>query len=431
MHRIGLKGVDSDARPMSEVSREYTVVLAHGPADAAAAAAVVTELRARRQAVLAVEIGGSDAPLMEACAKLGGRGLFVIAQGERFGPERAESLREVLRDLGVPMSRSLALALVSDAAGASVFADRVVTLLRRITPGPEVGRTLPPAPPRPPAKPVAAVAKPVAARTDGTAALASVVAPPLDLRGASTNGYAVVPPSFDAEPRRADVPTSPGLANTAVVAMHAVGLRAATPNRRRVVAAVAGLAAVGVLALALLPPPAAEPTAVAPDARVAESETTAVPTSQPSSTSTPGSPPSVVAAPPPVASVVAIAPAQDAVPEAEDSEAIVSALRKREIRALDVFVVAPEAKKPADFAGASAYCKALELAGIRDWRLPEIGELMSMGRAKMLRKGSFWSTTKGDTFGDFRLVLVIKRERISAIPSGWDGGRVACVRERA
>ena len=430
MHRIGLKGVDSDARPMSEVSREYTVVLAHGPADAVAAAAVVTELRARRHAVLAVAIGGSDAPLMEACAKLGGRGLFVIAQGERFGPERAESLREVLRDLGVPMSRSLALALASDAAGASVFADRVVTLLRRIAPGPEVGRTLPPVPPRPPTKPVAAVAKPAAAVADGTVALASVVAPPPESRAAATNGYAVVPPSFDAEPRRADVPTSPGLANTAVVAMHAVGLRA-TPNRRRVVAAVAGLAAVGVLAWALLPRRPAEPIEVAPAARVAESETTAVPTSQPSATATPGSPPSVVAAPPPVASVVAIAPAQDAVPEAEDSEAIVSALRKREIRALDVFVVAPEAKKPADFAGASAYCKALEIAGIRDWRLPEIGELMSMSRAKMLRKGSFWSTTKGDTFGDFRLVLVIKRERISAIPSGWDGGRVACVRERA
>ena len=69
--------------------------------------------------------------------------------------------------------------------------------------------------------------------------------------------------------------------------------------------------------------------------------------------------------------------------------------------------------------------------GIRDWRLPEIGELISMSRAKMVRKGSFWSSTKGDTFGDLRLVLVIKRERISPIPSGWDGGRVICVRERA
>jgi hypothetical protein len=26
---------------------------------------------------------------------------------------------------------------------------------------------------------------------------------------------------------------------------------------------------------------------------------------------------------------------------------------------------------------------------------------------------------------------VVKRERISPIPAGWDGGRVICVRERA
>lgn len=132
----------------------------------------------------------------------------------------------------------------------------------------------------------------------------------------------------------------------------------------------------------------------------------------------------------PTAAVAAPAAEPAAAPAIEDSDVIVDALRKREIRALDVFVVAPESKRPADFAGASAFCGALKVAGIDEWRLPEIGELISMSRAKMVRKGSYWSSTKGDTFGDLRLVLVVKRERISPIPAGWDGGRVICVRER-
>jgi hypothetical protein len=120
-----------------------------------------------------------------------------------------------------------------------------------------------------------------------------------------------------------------------------------------------------------------------------------------------------------------------AAPAVEDAPEVVAALRKRDVRALDLVVIAPEAKKAADFAGASAYCDALVIGELDGWRLPEIGELLSISRAKIVRKGSFWSATKGDAFGDLRLVLVIKKERISPIPAVWDGGRVVCVRERA
>lgn len=379
---------------MAEGSREFTVVLAYGPADAAAAAALVDEFARRKQAVLPVAIVDSDAPLLEACAKLGGRGLFVIARGSGFAASRAESLREVLRDLGVPMSRSLVLAL--DGSGAMPFVDRVVNVLRRITSGTtEVGRTSPPPVPK-----------------------AATVAPMRDAPVGATAAidYAAVPPSFDAE-GRAGTPTAPGILHSAAVAVDASP--GVAPRRRRVALFAMAVASVAVLLWWALPTtPASGVPSNASEAAGPVADASTVPM-----------PPRPVP-PAPVPAVAAPAAEAAAAPAIEDSDVIVDALRKREIRALDVFVVAPESKKAADFAGASAFCSALKVAGIDQWRLPEIGELISMSRAKMVRKGSYWSSTKGDTFGDFRLVLVVKRERISPIPAGWDGGRVICVRER-
>lgn len=371
---------------MSNGAREFTVVLAHGPGDAAGAAAVVQELRARRQTVIPVVIEGSDAPLLEVCAQLGGRGLFVIARGTACNADRAESLREVLRDLGTPMSRSLVLGLDA-VGGARSFVDRVLTVLGRITGGTTDTRA-PLGPPRPP-PPRPRPAEPTVA------------------------SYAVVPPSFDA-PVETPVPATRPENHSTVISVDPPSIVAALP-RRRIAAGVTALAAAGVLGWLVASQP--EPSPPLPQAAAAVIPTPPAPTP--------------IAEPlPPTPTSVAMAPAEDVAPAVEDSEPIVTALKKREIRALDLFVVAPEANKPADFAGASAYCASLNVAGIGDWRLPDIGELLSMSRAKMVRKGSFWSATKGDTFGDLRLVLVIKRDRISAIPSGWDGGRVICVRER-
>jgi hypothetical protein len=377
---------------MAEGSREFTVVLAYGPTDAAAVAALVDEFARRKQTVLPVAIVDSDAPLLEACAKLGGRGLFVIARGSGFAASRAESLRVVLRDLGVPMSRSLVLAL--DGTGATPFVDRVVNVLRRITSGTEVGRTAPPVP-------KAATAAPMHDAAVGVTA-------PID--------YATVPPSFDAD-GRAGTPTAPGILHSAAIAVDASPRVA--PRGRRVALFATALASLAVLLWWALPAtPVSSVPSNATEAAGPVADASAVPM-----------PPRPVA---PAAVPAVAAPAAEAAtaPAIEDSDVIVDALRKREIRALDVFVVAPESKKAADFAGASAFCGALKVAGIDQWRLPEIGELISMSRAKMLRKGSYWSSTKGDTFGDFRLVLVVKRDRISPIPAGWDGGRVICVRER-
>ncbi|MBC8072182.1 MAG: hypothetical protein IAG13_27930, partial [Deltaproteobacteria bacterium] len=104
------------------------MVLAHAAIDAELAGRVADELTARGQLVERAALDDGDAPLLEACARAGGRGLFVVVRGGIDGA-RVDRLREVLRDLGVPMSRSLGLAL--DARGVTGFVERVITVARR------------------------------------------------------------------------------------------------------------------------------------------------------------------------------------------------------------------------------------------------------------------------------------------------------------
>jgi hypothetical protein len=359
----------------------FRVVLAHGRVDAELADGAASELRARGQHVDLVELGSDDAPLLEACARAGGRGLFVVARGAGLDGPRVDRLRQVLRDLGVPMSRSLALSL--DVATRKSFVDRVIIVARRIGAAAEGPPPVPApklAPPRPEPSTAAVLSPASEPRQDTVPPTRPVTAPHVHL-------------GADASTKRTRLPVALSAAVLGVAALVALSWgRSDEPT----IAALELRLDDDAPRLANAP---TIPTDAMPDASDDE------PTVEPEVT------------------------AAEAL--AEDAPVVVDALRKREIRALDVFVVSPEAKKAADFAGAQKYCEKLKIAGISDWRLPEIGELISMSRAKMVKKASFWSSTKGDTFGDLRLVLVIKRERISPIPSGWDGGRIICVRERA
>lgn len=371
----------------------FRVVLAHGRADAELAAGAAAELRSRGQQVELVELAADDAPLLEACARASGRGLFVVARGAGLDGPRGDRLRQVLRDLGVPMSRSLVLSL--DVATRRSFVDRVIIVARRIGAAAEG-----PAP----------AAAPKLKPSDSEASSAARVAVP-SLASAA-------PPSDTIAPARSETvpPSRPVTAPQVQLGGDAAHKRSRVPVA--LFAATLGIAALVALTNAREEPPISDlEYRVDEDApKLAHAPTI------PSTTMRTDDEP-----------IVEDEPAQVSAAEtlAEDAPAIVDALKKREIRALDVFIVSPEAKKAAEFAGAAKYCDKLKVAGIGDWRLPEIGELISMSRAKMVRKGSFWSSTKGDTFGDLRLVLVIKRERISPIPAGWDGGRIICVRERA
>jgi len=76
------------------------------------------------------------------------------------------------------------------------------------------------------------------------------------------------------------------------------------------------------------------------------------------------------------------------------------ALRQRAVRALDVLLVARRQSKPLAYDAAVQHCSTLDVQGIQGWRLPDVGELASLGEAGMLGRAMYWSQTAGDTFGD-------------------------------
>jgi hypothetical protein len=88
------------------------------------------------------------------------------------------------------------------------------------------------------------------------------------------------------------------------------------------------------------------------------------------------------------------------------------ALRSREVQALDILLVTTKTAGPLEYAAAADYCGGLEVAGLSKWRLPDIGELMSLSAAGMTSGGYHWSSTPADTFGDSHLVWYAKRSRV-------------------
>ncbi len=106
--------------------------------------------------------------------------------------------------------------------------------------------------------------------------------------------------------------------------------------------------------------------------------------------------------------------APDGAPEVpgEDQRTRVGrALRTRTVRALDVLLVSNTAG-PLSWEAAAEHCSGLDVEGISKWRLPEVGELMSLSGASMTESGYYWSSTPADTFGDARLAWYDRRSRV-------------------
>lgn len=163
---------------------------------------------------------------------------------------------------------------------------------------------------------------------------------------------------------------------------------------------------------------------------------------------TPDLPPPVAAAPVlPVtpAAVVVVAEEPTIVEPMVDEveiQSIYAGLVSQKFRALDILLVSPEPRKrkgkrifktpgKMSWVAATSYCDALEIGGVGDWRLPQVGELGSLTSGELLPDAKFWSETQGDTFGRSRVVWNTKTARMGTAPVRWTGGRVVCVRTLA
>jgi len=113
-----------------------------------------------------------------------------------------------------------------------------------------------------------------------------------------------------------------------------------------------------------------------------------------------------------------------------DSPAVAEALRNREVRALDLFVVALEGSDAMAHDSAVAYCAAMEVAGLSEWRVPMLGELNSVIEGGLAGKGTYWSSTLGDAFGDTRILVNARKNRMGAAKVGYEGASVLCIRDR-
>lgn len=105
---------------------------------------------------------------------------------------------------------------------------------------------------------------------------------------------------------------------------------------------------------------------------------------------------------------------------------VLAAIQRRNVRALDILLVQSKSAGVLAFQDAHDYCRTLEIDALADWRLPDIGELHSIGAADMLdSRTAYWSSTPGDTFGDAHLAFVPRRARVI---NGADKADVLCVR---
>lgn len=101
----------------------------------------------------------------------------------------------------------------------------------------------------------------------------------------------------------------------------------------------------------------------------------------------------------------------DDAPAPDGPTRIGHALRNRDVRSLDVLLVS-NTEGPLSWEAAKEHCGGLDLAGLGAWRLPEVGELMSLTGARMTASGYYWTSTPADTFGDAPLVWHARRSRV-------------------
>lgn len=114
---------------------------------------------------------------------------------------------------------------------------------------------------------------------------------------------------------------------------------------------------------------------------------------------------------------------------AAESRRVAAALDAKQLHALDSLLIRAGSRKPEAFADARKRCARLEVAGLQGWRLPSLDELRTLRRARMLRDGEYWSTSR------VRGTMLFTLSRDRTRPQERDGSDAEdvqglCVRQR-
>lgn len=115
---------------------------------------------------------------------------------------------------------------------------------------------------------------------------------------------------------------------------------------------------------------------------------------------------------------------------ASDVQLVAAALEARSIRALDSVLVDRQRSKRVGFDKAHARCEDREVDGVTGWRLPEIGELRSLSKKRMLPKGRYWTANAANLAGSHQVVWDAVHKHIAVAPRDSKRVRSVCVRDQ-
>lgn len=400
------------------MSDAKTVVLGCARSKRTLLAPVIEVLAGRGNPVEVVSgIEATDGPWEDALRRHGTRGVYLVCGDPELTLDRISRLRQAMAHAAIPAHRVWCGAADWDNPSAIL---RHAEQLLRCGAGPSA------------AHPATAMhADPGASEVSGRTVLPPPVSP--------------LPPPMAAPMRQAINAPSPGTASSAADDSFIEDQPWGSPGRWKLaVGGSLGVAAVGALAFLLWPEAKADEGThdVAVAATASQGEDQATPEPDPDSEPEPAA---MIEAERDDAAEPSDQPSEDAAleiiteaePAAGEAERVFGALAEQKIRALDILLLSPQAEvqkrrysRPAklSFDEAAQHCDDLVIDGVDGWRLPDVGELSSLTDANMLARSVYWSSTKGDSFGNKRVVWNAARRKMASVTTRWKGARTICVR---
>lgn len=114
---------------------------------------------------------------------------------------------------------------------------------------------------------------------------------------------------------------------------------------------------------------------------------------------------------------------------ADDAHLIAAALEAHSIRSLDAVLVDKKRSKRIGYDKAQAWCADRDVDGVTGWRLPEIGELRSLSKRKMVPKGRYWTTNEANMEGSRQVVWDSVKRDLAVGRHDSKRVRAICVRD--